>query len=295
MLKKIFTKLASLTPFYREFLQLINLQKRIKADLDTLIALESNRLLLEMERNPRYQDPLRLQKYVFQVNSQNGEDGIIQEIFRRIGAPHKTFVEIGVGDGAQNNTAFLLAQGWQGAWIDADTTFLKTIESRPDLQGEFLKCQAAFVSRENVLTIFEKLGVPVEFDFFSLDVDQNTYYVWEALAKYRPRVVLVEYNASIPPAVNWKVNYLAERVWDGSQNFGASLAAYEELGRRLGYVLVGCDYTGSNAFFVREDLAGDKFAPPFTAENHFEPPRYGLVRWRGARRTAILDRAKPVE
>jgi hypothetical protein len=45
----------------------------------------------------------------------------------------------------------------------------------------------------------------------------------------------------------------------------------------MGYALVGCNFTGVNAFFVREDLCGDRFAQPFTAENHYEPTRYGLA------------------
>ena len=69
-------------------------------------------------------------------------------------------------------------------------------------------------------------------------------------------------------------------MWDGTQAFGASLKAYEMLGRRYGYSLVGCDLTGINAFFVRDDLIGNHFAAPFTAENHYEPPRYGMsCRW----------------
>ncbi len=41
---------------------------------------------------------------------------------------------------------------------------------------------------------------------------------------------------------------------------GASLKALERLGRTKGYCLVGCNYTGVTAFFVREDLAADRFA-----------------------------------
>jgi hypothetical protein len=44
-----------------------------------------------------------------------------------------------------------------------------------------------------------------------------------------------------------------------------------------GYALVGCNLAGVNAFFVRADLAWDRFAAPFDAENHFEPPRFYLV------------------
>jgi hypothetical protein len=52
------------------------------------------------------------------------------------------------------------------------------------------------------------------------------------------------------------------------------LEALTRLGNEKGYKLVGCNYTGSNAFFVREDLVSDKFLDPFTSEEHYEPLRY---------------------
>lgn len=61
------------------------------------------------------------------------------------------------------------------------------------------------------------------------------------------------------------------------------------LGHQFGYSLVGCDIIGVNAFFVRNDLVNDNFVSPFTAENHYEPPRYSLVSNRGHKQT-ILDR-----
>jgi hypothetical protein len=147
----------------------------------------------------------------------------------------------------------------------------------------------SFVTKENIAGLFETLEVPEEFDLLSLDIDQNTYYAWEALRKYRPRVVVVEYNSVIPPDVDWKVRYNPVGTWKGNQNFGASLKAYELLGRDLKYSLVGCDFVGLNAFFVRDDLVGTKFAEPFTAENHYEPPRQ-FVGYRRFHKRAILDR-----
>ena len=244
----------------------------------------------ELDGHPRYSDPLRLPRYFRQVSSQNGEDGMIHEIFRRIGTAGKIFAEVGVGDGSENNTAFLLAQGWTGFWIDGNGAFQKTIDSRPDLAGGCLRGAVRFVSRENIGPLFGELSVPTEVDLLSLDVDQNTYYIWEGLAAYHPRVVVVEYNAAIPPDVEWRVRYDPRRIWDGTQNFGASLKAFESLGTRLGYCLVGCDFLGANAFFVRGDLVSNLFASPFTAENHYEPPRYTLLHRRSHRGT-LLDRA----
>jgi hypothetical protein len=242
----------------------------------------------EMPAHPRYGDRCRLLAFAAQVCSQNGEDGMIAEILRRIGTTSRVFVEIGVEDGTETNTSFLVSQGWSGYWFDADDSFVKTLR-RPDLSDASVRYQVSHVTRENVAALFADLGVPDEFDVLSLDIDQNTYYVWEGLSRYRPRLIVVEYNACIPPDVDWKVRYDASRMWDGSANFGAGLKAYELLGRRLGYSLVGCDFTGTNAFFVRSDLTADRFAEPFTSENHYEPPRHHMVHRRTHRR-AILDR-----
>jgi len=268
-----------------------NLIRRINDSLRQIKAAEAVRLFdFELERHPRYADPRRLLRYAFPVCSQNGEDGIIREIFRRVGASDRIFAEVGVGDGTQNNTAFLLSQGWKGFWIDGDKTFLKTLEKARGLHDGCLRSAVSFVSRDNIAELFEALGVPKEFDLLSLDIDQNTYYIWEALTGFRPRVVVIEYNASIPPDIEWKVAYDSKRTWDGTHNFGASLKAFELLGRQLGYSLVGCELSGVNAFFVRDDLLADKFAAPFISENHYEPPRYFLM-YRTGHPRAILDRA----
>ncbi len=228
----------------------------------------------------RYKDPKRLNRHEHQVFSQNGEDGILTEILRRVGVKDKFFVEIGVGDGLENNTAFLLSQGWQGRWIEGNAEQVESIRRnfKTQLKSGQLGLANGFVKAENIDGLFQGLKIPPEFDVLSLDVDRNTYWIWAALKNFRPRVAVIEYNASFPPSVDWKVEYAADRVWNETSYMGASLKALELLGRELGYSLVGCDLGGVNAFFVRNDLAGDKFAEPFTAENHYEPPRYFLIR-----------------
>jgi hypothetical protein len=287
MLKGIFRQFYRSIPGIHELAQI---RDALGALPQKLGELESLRMFeVDMRSNPRFTDPRRLLLYGFQVCSQNQEDGMIREIFNRVGITGKVFAEVGVGDGIENNTAFLLAQGWSGFWIDGNPAMLKTIASRGDLNNGCLRTLVSFVTKENVSQLFERMGVPREFDLLSLDIDQNTYYVWEGLEKFRPRVVVIEYNGALPPDLDWKVHYHPERVCDGTTNYGASLKALELLGRRLGYSLVGCDFVGVNAFFVRDDLVGDKFARPFSSENHFEPLRYALTHRRG-HANAILDR-----
>lgn len=231
--------------------------------------------------NSRYRDPQRLLVHGAQFWSQNYEDGMIAEIFHRVGVTSKTFLEIGVGDGSENNTTALLLAGWKGWWIEGSKASYASIRARLDEMPTIasrLKIRQAFVRSEDIGRLLAELEVPCEVDLFSLDIDLNTYHIWAALDSFRPRVVVVEYNAGIPPSQVWIHPYKPNETWDGTQAFGASLKAYEMLGRKLGYSLVGCDVVGINAFFVRNDLVSNHFASPFTAENHYEPPRYRLLR-----------------
>ena len=228
---------------------------------------------------PRYSDPRHLCRFEGQVYSQHGEDGIISEILRRIGETNRRFVEVGVGDGLENNTVYRLAQGWSGHWFEADEQHLQRIART--LPGEMisgrLRAVHARMTAENAAEIMRQHDVPIAFDLLSLDIDRNTSHLWRALAHLEPRIVVVEYNSSIPQDDAWEVEYQADVNWDGSLYFGASLASFHALGESLGYVLVGCDLSGSNAFFVRRELVNDRFTGPFTAAAMYEPPRYYLV------------------
>jgi hypothetical protein len=289
MLKQWLARWYRKLPLIRDVREIQAGLRDLKADLTAALAVRVQDL--ELARHPRYADPARLIRHQAQVSSQNGEDGIIHEIFRRIGTTSRIFAEVGVGDGRQNNTAFLVSQGWKGYWVDGDPGFLAALE-REDLPTGTVQSRIALVTRENIADIFRQLGVPEEFDLLSVDIDQNTYYAWEGLRRFRPRVVVVEYNAAVPSDLAWKVRYRPDRTWDRTQNFGASLKAFEQLGREIGYSLVGCDFLGINAFFVRSDLTAGHFVEPFTAENHHEPPRYSLVH-RRSHPPSILDRPGP--
>jgi hypothetical protein len=226
-------------------------------------------------QNPRYASPLRLNRSEFKVYSQNGEDGIIEEIFRRIGTTDKFFVEFGVGNGLENNTAYLLVKDWSGLWLEGHHPSVEFIhrEFARAIAAKQLRVQETFITAENIVALFEQNAVPVEFDMLSIDIDGNDYHVWKALERYRPRVVVMEYNATFPPPTVWIKKYDPTWMWDGSIGFGASLKAFEQLGAEKGYSLVGCNFAGANAFFVRNDLLGENFYAPFTAEEHFEPHR----------------------
>lgn len=223
--------------------------------------------------------PLRLERHGYKVYSQNDEDGIIAEIFRRIGTTNRLFLEFGVENGLENNTLNLLTEGWSGCWIEAAAKDAAAIRQRfaSALNGGRLQFRESLVDSDNINALIEAFRLPREIDFLGIDIDGNDYHVWKAIDAISPRVVVIEYNAKFRPPSGWVMAYDPRHSWDGTDQYGASLAALTALAGEKGYRLVGCSIVGSNAFFVRADLAQDRFPEPATAEHLYQPARHFLT------------------
>jgi hypothetical protein len=218
---------------------------------------------------------VELNAHEWRVCSQNGEDGIIAEIFSRIGTTDRLFVEFGVDDGLECNGAYLARFcGWSGIMLEGGAaTNRRLVRNYEDLPR--IRTGQYFITRENIAEVFRELAVPAEFDLLSIDIDGNDYWVWQALSQYRPRVVIIEYNAAYPPPMCWIMAYNAEHLWDGTSSYqGASLSALTELALRLGYALVCTDSNGVNAFFIRQDLLESSTLIARTPEEAYHLPNF---------------------
>lgn len=205
---------------------------------------------------------VELHRHERKIRSQNGEDGVLEAVFATIGITNRYFVEFGCEDATECNTAHLLDQGWHGLLMDgAGMSRNRKAIVRKEI-----------ITAENVNGLFQKYGVPASFDLLSIDIDGNDYWVWQAIA-YRPRVVVIEYNAQVPPQESKVIAYDPWFRWNGSDYYGASLRALKKLGERKGYTLVYCEQTGTNAFFVATHALPRSFAAP-ALEAVFRPPNF---------------------
>ncbi|QJW99910.1 FkbM family methyltransferase [Frigoriglobus tundricola] len=237
--------------------------------------LQAVRDLGQQSTRGRLEQARDLRAFENRVHSQNGEDGILREILGRIGTTNRFFVEFGVESGSECNCAELVfGQQWHGLFLEAADHYFRSLSERYR-EHPGVKCVQAIVTSTNIENLLEANGVPTEFDVLSIDIDGNDYWVWSAIRRWRPRVVVIEYNASFPPPRKWVMQEDPTHRWNGTNYFGASLASLAALGRAKGYTLVATDSRGVNAFFVRDELvAADRFLDPVAAY-HYSPPRYG--------------------
>ena len=255
VIPRIRQSLRSLGGTGRRIVRLTN-QMRVRADV-----VYGNLARL----SDRYGLPAGLAGHELKVFSQNGEDGVLAEVFARIGTESRCFVEFGIGAGLEGNAVLLAdVHGWRGLFIEGSE------ELHAQLAYKYAGFQKvvvrhALVTASNVDDLIDEAGVPESFDLLSIDVDGNDYWIWQGLRTHRPRVVVCEYNGFIDPTRPLVQPYAPDAAWDGSEYFGASLAALTELGRVKGYTLVHADLTGTNSFFVVDEYAdrfGDCFPVP---------------------------------
>ncbi|MCC6490036.1 MAG: hypothetical protein IT364_21295 [Candidatus Hydrogenedentes bacterium] len=229
-----------------------------------------------------------LNRHEMRVFSQSGEDGILLYLFSRIGSRDRRFIEFGVGDGRECNTANLaLNFGWSGLVMDGSASRMASARQYYDSElvdgASTVKTAQAFVTAENADILFRSHGFEGELDLLSIDVDGNDYWIWKAIGSIRPRVVVVEYNAVFGPSASVTIPYNSEFRWSASgfdlMEAGASLTALTRLAAEKGYVLAGCNTDGVNAFFVRGDVASGVIEA-LTPERAYYPLRsriHGLV------------------
>lgn len=184
------------------------------------------------------------------VTSQNGEDGVIARIFGIAGVANKFCCEFGAWDGVHlsNTWNLIVRNGWRALLVEGSAEKFPALQAtyadRPDLT-----LVNAFVGTEgenSLDALLERAGAPRDFDFLSIDVDGMDWHIWKGLARHRPRVVVIEFNATIPNDV------IFIQDADPDVNQGNSLLAMIALGKEKGYELVAT--TPGNAFFVERAL-----------------------------------------
>ena len=204
----------------------------------------------------------KLEDAEFRVFSQWGEDGIIQQLIRRIRIERRVFVEFGVENYLESNTRFLLTNNqWSGLVIDGSQENIAYIKQDIIYWASNLKAECAFIDTDNINQLLRSNGITGDIGLLSVDIDGNDYWVWQAIDAVSPRIVICEYNSHFGPDAEVTTPYDPAFV-RGSAHYshiyyGASITALTSLAARKGYSLVAGNRASNNVFFVRNDVLSD--------------------------------------
>lgn len=266
------------------------LQNKVERQSGYLARQEINVILQNIKN-----DPTRLEPFGFKVYSQNDEDGIIEEIFKRLNLTNSnatptlnnqnlSFVEIGVENGLECNSLYLLHKGWKGLWLEGNSKQQQPIEQKFSslLKTQKLKLGIGIITPNNINEVISQVGLNSNnLDFLSIDIDGNDIYLLDAI-NFSPKVICIEYNAKFPALVSKQPVLNLNNFWKGTDYMGSSLLAISEVAKQKAYTLVGTNITGANAFYVRNDLINENFYN-INADFYqrisslYNPPRYWLT------------------
>lgn len=194
---------------------------------------------------------LPFHEHKYNVFSQTGEDGVIAHIFRVIGFQSCFAVEFGAWDGIHlsNIRNLILEHDVSALFIEGDSDKandgIRNYEAFPKVK--FAKEYVGVNKYRKLDDILHSNDVPENIDILSIDIDGWDYWVWDSLEDFRPRIVIVEFNATIYR--DWTVISPS----DEETRTGSSARAIVELGVRKGYELL-CIVGANLIFCVREEF-----------------------------------------
>ncbi|MEI7736718.1 MAG: hypothetical protein WCI49_14725, partial [Ferruginibacter sp.] len=123
----------------------------------------------------------QLDEVAYQVFSQRGEDGVLQYIINKIGIPNTIFIEFGVEDYTESNTRLLLFNNWSGMVIDSSERNIRFIKTDFIYWKYDITAYESFITAENINTLISNYTGCTDIGVLSVDIDDNDYWVWEAI------------------------------------------------------------------------------------------------------------------
>lgn len=196
--------------------------------------------------------PNSLLHKAWSIHSQFGEEGILEEILKRLQITDGFFVEFGAADGAYaSNTRFLADRGWKGAFIESSRELIERARLtcnhlfHVQIIHEFVTWDPQDPRGRTFDEIADQFFPFEEIDVLSIDIDGADLQILETLWR-KPKIIIIE------GGVYWHPT-LTTRIPDpiAFHEINQPLPVIFEVARKKGYKPVCFTI---NTFFVREDL-----------------------------------------
>lgn len=203
-----------------------------------------------------------IQDYEFKVFSQWGDDGIIQFLVNYLNIDQKIFIEFGVENYKEANTRFLLINNnWSGLVMDGSKVNMSQLQNEDIYWRYNIKGKQLFITKDNINNAIKSEGISGEIGLLHIDIDGNDYWVWKEISVVSPVITIVEYNSVFGKDHPWTVpydkNFNRTKKHYSNLYFGSSLLSLCDLAKEKGYIYIGCNSNGNNAYFIRKDKIKD--------------------------------------
>ena len=141
-----------------------------------------------------------LHKFKFDEYSQNGEDGVINEILKRSFENKKlNVVEFGAGDIEKNSNKFYLIKNNKinfSVFIEMDQNLFRKLEKLKNEYKQIIPIHNIVdfkAESENTIDkILKKNNINNNIDIMSIDIDSYDLDVYKSIKEYHPKLLIIE-------------------------------------------------------------------------------------------------------
>ena len=192
-----------------------------------------------------------LNSYRKNVFSQNGEDGVILFLLKKLKLLNKNndlwCCEFGAWDGVNGSNTFNLVKNFKfnAVFIEADkkkySDLLITKKNYSNIIAINKFVDFNYKSKNSLDNILKKTKISKTFEVLSIDIDSFDLAVWKSLQRYRPKIVVIEINSGIKPG---------KKQVHSKDRQGNSFTSTVNFAKKNGYELV-C-HTGNCIFVAKK-------------------------------------------
>tara|TARA_A100001035_G_scaffold280025_1_gene283577 strand:- start:2705 stop:3595 length:891 start_codon:yes stop_codon:yes gene_type:complete len=184
------------------------------------------------------------------IYSQSGEDGILKKILENIHIKKSNeFVEFGAHDGKTNSNCFNLLENYNyfGLFIEPDKKrFNELNQNTKSMNCKNINSSISIEGNSTLDNILTQNNISKNFDILSIDIDGYDYQVFESLMSFNPKIVIIEYNPTIPN----DIEYIQPDNF--KRRHGSSAKSIIILGKNKGYTPIAI--TDTNIFMLKEEI-----------------------------------------
>ena len=199
--------------------------------------------------------------------AQNNEDKIIIDLFLKKNIKNGVFIEFGAWDGVHLSNCKLLADhNWSGFFIEGNSLRFEDCKKNYK-DNDKIKILNKFIDEKYTLNDLIKENNIDKIDVLSIDIDGKDLTELKRLTLVKPKVIVIEYNSSIPFDVECE------------DNIGGNGSSYLSINNHLSknnYELI--NFTVCNLIFIEKDFnqKENKKVEIFEMIEKLKPVRFGF-------------------
>ncbi len=199
--------------------------------------------------------------------AQNNEDKIVIDLFFKKNIKNGVFIEFGAWDGVHLSNCKLLADhNWSGFFIEGNSLRFEDCKKNYKDNNK-IKVLNKFIDEKYTLNDLIKENNIDKIDVLSIDIDGKDLTELKRLTLVKPKVIIIEYNSTIPFDVECE------------DNIGGNGSSYLSINNHLSknnYELI--NFTVCNLIFIEKDFNQNqnKKVEVFEMIEKLKPVRFGF-------------------